>query len=127
MCLSTTMQLVACISVVRAHANLCSWCLFQVVKDCHDNGLFIFSWGDSSASSFACWQPHDPAVTICLDQASRKRTGFRGPCETCDAVLPADNDPAMYNRQKEAGVDAIIMDDVAKLTKVPITAPMIVA
>ena len=30
----------------------------------------------------------------------------------------ADNDMGMYNRQRKAGVDAIIMDDVAKLTKV---------
>jgi hypothetical protein len=27
----------------------------------------------------------------------------------------------MYNRQKAAGVDAIIMDDVAKLTKVALS------
>lgn len=30
----------------------------------------------------------------------------------------ADNDVAMYNKLRKAGVDAIIMDDVAKLTKV---------
>lgn len=49
--------------------------LEEVVKDCHDNGLWIFSWGE------------------------------------------INNNVEMYNRQKKAGVDAIIMDDVAKLTK----------
>ena len=50
-------------------------CLEEVVRDCHDHGLFIFSWGD------------------------------------------ANNDLKMYNRQKAAGVDAVIMDDVVKITK----------
>lgn len=50
-------------------------CLDEVVRDCHDNGLFIFSWG------------------------------------------AGNNDPAMYNRQKAAGIDAVILDDVVKMTK----------
>mmetsp|Transcript_6370 Transcript_6370/g.18321 ORF Transcript_6370/g.18321 Transcript_6370/m.18321 type:complete len:699 (+) Transcript_6370:300-2396(+) len=50
-------------------------CLEEVVRDCHDHGLFIFSWGD------------------------------------------ANNDLNIYNRQKAAGVDAVIMDDVVKITK----------
>lgn len=39
------------------------------------------------------------------------------------AIAVADNDVEMYNRQKKAGVDAIIMDDVAKLTKVCLPSP----
>ncbi len=56
-------------------------CLEEVVRDCHDHGLFIFSWGE------------------------------------------ANNDLEIYNRQKSAGVDAVIMDDVVKITKAPPPAP----
>lgn len=51
-------------------------CLEDVVRDCHDHGLFIFSWG------------------------------------------AANNDLKTYNRQKVAGIDAVILDDVVKMTKV---------
>lgn len=39
------------------------------------------------------------------------------------SCVSADNDPTMYNRQKAAGIDGLIMDDVAKLTKVALPAP----
>jgi glycerophosphoryl diester phosphodiesterase len=63
------------------------------------------------------------SVTCCM---VTRRAAFSKPakavgdmvrCVCCFLPL-TDNDPAMYNRQKTAGVDAIIMDDVAKLTKV---------
>lgn len=92
-----------------------------MVKDCHDNGLFIFSWGEISESSCCCLKPFQWFLHVhCLPvtRQPRQQSCSATECDLNGAIMSADNDPAMYNRQKKAGVDAIIMDDVAKLTKV---------
>jgi glycerophosphoryl diester phosphodiesterase len=100
--------------------------LRQVVKDCHDNGLYIFSWGETSESPGSTpYIQHAQCLVCCMLKWTRRRPAVsRRALAKFDAVdvpllYDADNDPTMYNRQKAAGVDALILDDVAKITKVP--------
>ena len=106
--------------------------LWQVVRDCHDHGLYIFSWGEISKSSTQYRQTSrmlNVSYAACQcglvsNQLHPGRAVYNKTLFTSRSFLIADNDPTMYNRQKAAAVDAIILDDVAKITKVALPAPL---